>query len=177
MALAVSDTGAPLSRFDLPDGTQLTLHRNCLVHRGAGHLETLPLAAVQLVRVGFARNTRRVGWGVTLAVLAVILFALSGPLGTFAGGAAAEMSSGSLGVARALYVLFRVLEAVASLLPVLAVASVIGGGVLGFFGWQGNTVLEISLTGVERAFASRGRDTLMLDFAASVSERLMSVER
>lgn len=170
----MNDTGTPLSRFDLPDGTQLTLHRNCLVHRGAGHLETLPLAAVQLVRVGFARNTRRLGWGVTLVVLGVILFAAAGPLGSFASGAAAEMSSGNL---RALSVLYRVLEAVASLLPVLAVASAIGGVALGYFGWQGNTVLEISLTGVDRAFASRGRDTLMLDFAASVSERLMSVDR
>jgi hypothetical protein len=173
----VNDSGTPLSRFDLPDGTQLTLHRNCLVHRGEGHLETLPLAAVQLVRIGFARNTRRVGWGITLAVLAVILFVLSAPLGTWAGGAAADMSTGSLGVARALFVFFKVLEAVASMLPVLAVASLIGGGVLGYFGWRGNTVLEISLTGVERAFTSRGRDALMLEFAASVSERLMSVER
>jgi len=179
--MAVNDAGTPLSppvaRFDLPDGTQLTLHGNCLVHRGASHLETLPLAAVQAVRVGFARNARRLGWGAALVVLSVLLFALAGPLGTFAGGAAAEMSGGNLGVARALYVLFRVLEAVASLLPVLALASAIGGGALCFFAWRGNTVLEISLAGLERAFASRGRDTLMLDFAASVSERLMTLDR
>lgn len=173
--MAMNDAGTPLSRFDLPDGTQLTLHRSCVVHRGGSHLETLPLAAVQSVRVGFARNRRRLGWGVALLVLAVFLYLLSGPLVTFASGAAAEMGAG--GVARALYVLFRVLEVVASLLPVLALAGILGGGALCYFGWKGSTVLEISMAGLERSFASRGRDTLMLDFAASVSERLMSLER
>lgn len=179
--MAMNDAGTPLSlpvaRFDLPDGTQLTLHRSCVVHRGGAHLETLPLAAVQSVCVGFARNRRRLGWGAALLVLAAFLFLLSGPLVTFASGAAAEMASGAGGVARALYVLFRVLEVVASLLPVLALASVLGGGALCYFGWKGSTVLEINLAGLERSFASRGRDTLMLDFAASVSERLMSLER
>jgi hypothetical protein len=179
--MAVNEAGttasAPVARFDLPDGTQLRLHRTCLVHHGGSLLETLPLAAVQSVRVGFARNARRLRWGIALAVLAVLLFALAGPLVTFAGGAAAEMSSGNQGVARALYMLFRVLEAVASLLPVLAVAGAIGGGALCFFGWRGNTVLEISLAGLERTFASRGRDAQMLEFAASVSERLMSLDR
>ena len=180
MAVAMNDPAtplvSPLARFDLPDGTQLTLHRGCLVHRGASHLETLPLAAVQTLRVGFERNTRRLGWGIALFVLALALFALSAPLAFFSGGAAAEMAGGQ-GVARVLYLLFRVLEAIASLLPVLAAAAAIGGAALLFFGWRGATVLQISLAGMERVFATRGRDALMLEFAASVSERLMSIER
>ena len=167
---------APLARFDLADGSYLTLHRSSLVHSGGSHLETLPLAAVQMLRVGFERNERRVGWGIAFLILALLCYALSGPLSAFSSLAASEMASGQ-GVARFLHVTFRILEAFASLLPVLAAAAAIGGVALIYFGWRGATVLQISLSGFERSFATRGRDTLMLQFAATVSERLMALER
>jgi len=166
---------APLARFDLPDGTFLTLHRSSLVHSGGSHLETLPLAAVQMLRVGFERNERRIGWGVTFMLVALVLYAVSGPLLGWASSAVAD--TGTAQGARFLYLLLRALEAIASLLPVLAAAAAIGGVALIYFGWRGATVMQVSLSGFERSFATRGRDTLMLQFAATVSERLMALER
>jgi hypothetical protein len=63
--------------------------------------------------------------------------------------------------------------ALASLLPVVALACVIGGGALCAFGWMGTTILLVSLPGTERVYPVRGRDTLLLDFAEALSERLM----
>lgn len=167
---------APLGRFDLADGTRLTLHRTCLVHSGGSHLETVPLAAIQMLRVGFERNTRRIGWGVTFIIAALIFYAVSGPLSSFATKALMEMATGQPAAAF-LNVLYRALEGIASLLPVLAAALAIGGIALVYFGWRGATTLQISLSGLERIFAAPGRDSPMLEFAAAVSERLMTLER
>jgi hypothetical protein len=53
---------------------------------------------------------------------------------------------------------------------------VIGGAALGALGWMGSTTLMISLPGAERAYTVRGRDTLLLDFAEALSERLMLIK-
>ena len=170
----MSDAGAPLSRFDLPDGTHLTLFRNCLVHRGDAHLETLPLGGIAAISVAFARDRRRIGWGAALIIAAPVLFVLSGPLGAFAGGAAGEMAAGAQGVARGLHALFRFLEAVASALPVAALGCALGGAALGTLGWRGGTVMTLSLAGFERVYAARGHDRMMLEFAEILSEQLLS---
>lgn len=171
------DPGAPLGRFDLLGGMHLTLYRNCLVQRGDTHLETLPLAGIVAVRVAFAREHRRIGWGSVLLVAALVLFVVSGPLGVLAGGAAGEMAGpGAQGVARALHALFRFIEALARALPVIALACAIGGAVLAVLGWRGNTVLTLSLAGFERVYAARGHDPVMLEFAETLSERLMERE-
>lgn len=178
----MSDADVAVTRFDFAKGplrgTHLVLYPTCLVHRGETHLETIPLAAVASVRVGFERNARRLGWGVALVVLALLLLALSSPLGTFASGAAAEMSAaGTQGVARGLYAFFSFLEAVASLLPALAFASVLGGAALGALGWLGQTTLSLALPGSQRLFPAHGRDTRLLEFAQTLSERMMSLPR
>ncbi|HEY8250447.1 MAG TPA: hypothetical protein VIG70_07565 [Burkholderiales bacterium] len=171
-----------VSRFEFASGllrgTQLTLHPNCLVHRSAHHVETLPLAGMTAVRVAFQRDTRKLGWGIALVVIALVMLAVAGPLGRFASGAAGEMATaGAQGVPGALHSFFRLLEALASLLPVAALGCVIIGGVLCALGWMGSTTLLISLPGAERLYSTRGRDTLLLDFAESVSDRLMSLRR
>jgi hypothetical protein len=159
-------------------GTHLTLHTTCLVHRGENQLETLPLAAMTAVRVAFQRDTHKLGWGIALIVIALLLLAIAGPIGTFASGAANEMAgAGAQGVARALHGFFRMLEAIASLLPVVALACVIGGGALCALGWMGATLLAISLPGAERLYPARGRDTVLLEFAEALSERLMHLKR
>ncbi len=176
--MAVDGAGAPIGRFDLPEGGHLTLYRGCVVDRNPSHFETVPLANIVAVRVSFERDRRRLGWGVVLVVMALAMFAVSGPLGTFAGGAAADMAgAGTQGVARALLMLFRFFEAAASLLPALALASALGGAALGVLGWRGSTMLTLSLAGTERVYASRGQDRLLIDFAELVGERLMSLER
>jgi hypothetical protein len=153
-------------------GTQLTLFPGSLVHRSDSHLETLPLAAITAVRVAFERNARRLGWGVTLLLVALVLLAITGPVGTFASSAAASQQS-----IPAMYTIYRAIEAVASMMPVAALACVIGGGLLCAFGWLGRTTLSISLPGSERVYAARGRNSELLDFAEALSERLMLVRR
>lgn len=178
----MSEAGPAITRFAFAGGalrgTHLTLYPTSLVHRSDSHVETLPLAGITAVRVAFQRDARRLGWGITLVVGALILLAISGPISRFASGAAMEITSaGSQGVAGALLAFFRVLEGVASLLPVAALACVIGGGVLCALGWMGDTLLVVSLPGSERLYAARGRDTMLLDFAEALSERLMLLKR
>lgn len=178
----MSETGPALTRYAFTSGrwrgTHLTLYPTCLVHRSEQHLENVPLAGMTAVGVAFRRDARKLGWGIALVVIALLLLAIAGPIGSFASGAAAEMAAaGPAGVARALHGFFRLLEALASLLPVLALACVIGGGALGALGWLGSTVLLVALPGAERVYAVRGRDTMLLDFAEALSERLMALKR
>jgi hypothetical protein len=178
----MSETGPALTRYTFTGGvlrgTHLTLYPTCLVHRSDNHLETLPLAGMTAVRVAFERDTRKLGWGIALVVVALILLAIAGPLSSFASSAANDMASaGAQGVPRALYSFFRLLEALGSLLPVMALACVIGGGALCALGWIGGTMLLVSLPGSERAYPARGRDTMLLDFAEALSEKLMVLRR
>ena len=153
--------------------TSLSLFPTCLVHRSDNHLETLPLAGMTAVRVAFQRDTRKLGWGIGLVLAALTMLAIAGPLGSFAG---ANLSSGpqSVPVMQAVY---QLLQAIASTLPVLALACVIGGGALCALGWIGGTTLLVCLPGAERLYPVRGRDTLLLDFAEALSERLMLLKR
>jgi hypothetical protein len=172
---------AALARFDFTDGlergSQLMLYPTCLVHRSDSHLETVPLSRVSAMRVSFARDNRRIGWGVALVVLALVLLALSAPLGGLAHGAAQEVAASGAGVARALYGLFRFVEMTAAVLPAAALAIALAGAALGAFGWRGSTRFTLVLAGIERGFSVRGRNTLLLDFAEMASERLMATGR
>jgi len=169
----MNDTGAALSNFTFTNGvlrgTQLTLHASALVHRSAQALETIPLAAMTAVSVAFRRNERRLVWGVGLIVFALLFLVVAGPLGSFAS-SAASAGQQSLPIMQHIY---RVLEALASLLPVLALAFVVGGAALCALGWLGSTILLVSLPGSERLYVARGRDTLLLDFAEALGQRLM----
>jgi hypothetical protein len=49
---------------------------------------------------------------------------------------------------------------------------VIGAAALAALGWMGRTTLVVSLSGAERVYPARGRDTMLLDFAEALSERL-----
>ena len=98
-----TDAGPAITRYDFTRGalrgTHFTLYANCLIHRGENHLETLPLAAIASLRVAYERDARRLGWGVALLIVALLLFAVSGPLAELAGTASAEMAAGiALGV-------------------------------------------------------------------------------
>lgn len=177
-----NEAPAPLARFEftsgLERGSHLALYPRVLVHRSEQHLETLSLAALASVRVAFARDARKLRWGIILVIVALVLLAVAGPLGAFGAQAAADMASGGMqGVARALYSLFRFVEGLASIMPALALACALGGAALAIYGWRGTTVLTLSLAGAERAYWVRGRDTLLLDFAEMVSERLTGLAR
>lgn len=172
---------AALMRFDftsgLQRGSQLTLYPRCIVHRSESHLETVPLSRIDALGVAFERDTRRLGWGVALVVLALVLLAIAGPIGSLAHAAADEMAQSGQGVGRALYSLFRFVEVMAALLPAIALACALGGAGLGVLGWRGSTTLTLLLGGAERVYSVRGRDTLLLDFAEMASERLLAAIR
>jgi hypothetical protein len=76
-----------------------------------------------------------------------------------------------------LYGLFRFVELVAAMLPALALAGAVGGGLLIVLGWRGATTLTLALGGSERTYSVRGRDKHLLDFAEMAAERLMSAAR
>ena len=177
----MSEPGPAVARFAFVSGelrgTHVTLYPTCLVHRSEQHLETLPLAAMSAVSVAFRRDARKLGWGIALIVIALLLLALSGPLDGFAAGAASDMAKSDQGVGKALYGFFRFLMALASLLPAAALACVIGGGALCAYGWMGTTTMLVSLPGSERIYPARGRSTMLLDFAEALSERLMLLKR
>jgi len=178
----MSEPSAAITRFDFVNGEQrgshLTLFAGCLVHRGDSHLDTLPLATITSVRVAYQRNGSLIGWGVALLFVAAIMLLVSSPLASLAASAGADVnSSGSHGVARALFNLFRAIEALANALPLAALAAVLGGGALAALGWIGSTVLTLTFAGAERVFAVRGRNTRLLDFTEAVSDRLMQVKR
>lgn len=172
---------AALTRFEFTSGplrgSQLMLYPRSLIHRSDAHLETMPLARVTAVRVSFERHPRQLGWGVALVVLALVMLALAAPVGSVAHGAAQEMAASGQGVARALYSFFRLVELVAALLPALALACALAGAALAVLGWRGSTTLTLVLAGTERVYSARGRDTLLLDFAELVSERLVGSTR
>ena len=175
------DARPALTRFEFTSGLQrgshLLLYPRYLVHRGQSDLETVSFTHVNAVRVSFERNPRQLGWGIALVVIALFLLAISAPIGSLAHGAAQEMAASGQGVARALYGFFRFVEMVAALLPALALACALGGAALAVLGWRGSTTLTLFLSGAERAYSVRGRDTLLLDFAELVSERVMSQTR
>ena len=170
-----------LTRFDFTTGpnrgSQLTLYPRCLVHRSDSQLETVALSRVTAIKVSFKRDARCLGWGIAAVIVALVLLAISGPVGSLAHGAAQEMAANGQGVARALYGLFRFVELVAAMLPALALAGAVGGGLLIVLGWRGATTLTLALGGSERAYSVRGRDKHLLDFAEMAAERLVAAAR
>ena len=177
----MNDIGAGLTRFEFRSGelrgTALALQPRSLVHRGASHVETLPLSALSAVRVEYERDARRLGWGIALVLGALFLLGISGPLGSLAGQAAQEVAGQSSGVASALVGFFRFVEALAAILPFAAAAAAAGGAALCALGWIGGTTLTVVFAGGERSYRARGRDRLLMDFAERLAESLAALER
>ncbi|HYL88303.1 MAG TPA: hypothetical protein VEU32_05995 [Burkholderiales bacterium] len=170
-----------LTRFDFTSGSfrgsQLMLYPRCLVHRSASQLETVPLSRVTAIKVSFARNARRLGWGMGCVVIALALLAISAPLGSFAHDAAQDLTASGQGVAHALYSFFRFVELLAAVMPAIALAGAVAGAMLAVLGWRGSTTLMLAIGGSDREYSVRGRDKLLLDFAEMVTERLMATDR
>jgi hypothetical protein len=177
-----NDAGPAITRYDFTGGalhgTHFTLYASCLVHRGEHHLETLPLAGIASLRVAYERDARRIGWGVALLLVALVVYALSAPLAELAVAGANEMAkTEGHGVARALQALFGFLLTVAKTMPLVALACALGGIALAVFGWLGSTTLVLDLAGSRRVYPVRGRSAALLDFSEAVCERLMSLKR
>ena len=176
------EAGPAISRFDFTSGalrgSHFTLYGNCLIHRGDTQMETVPLAGIAALRVAYERDARKIGWGVSLLIIALLVFAISGPLTSLAEAAAAEMAAaGGHGIARALHGVFRFFAGVTSLLPLAALLCAIGGIVLGWLGWTGKTTLVLDFAGSERVYSVLGRNATLLDFAEAVGEQLTALKR
>jgi hypothetical protein len=167
--------GTPIANFEFSAGalrgTQLSLYGTRLLHHGVGHMDSMALGAIAAVRVSYDRDVRRMVWGVVLVVLAILLFVVAGSLSGAAADAAAEVT-GNHSIARLLRGTLIVLGALASLLPAAGVACILGGGALVAFGWLGATTLVLSLPGADRAYAVRGQNRLLVDFAELLAERV-----
>lgn len=152
-------------------GTQLALFAARVLHQGAGQMESIALAAISAVRVGYERDFGRIAWAVVLLLVAMLLFVISGPLSGAAAEAAAEIN-GSHAVAKLLRGTLLVLGGVASVLPAAGAACLLGGGALAAFGWIGTTTLVLSLSASDRAYAVRGQNRMLVDFAELLAERI-----
>ena len=173
---------APIARFEFGAGplrgSELVLYRTSLVHRGGVELETIQLASIAALRVAFTRDTQRLGWGIALVIAALLFLVIAAPLGSWGTQNVAEITaSGGKGVGGLLIGFFRLVEAMATVLPVLALGCALGGAFLIVRGWQGTTTLSVNFGAFERSYTARGRDPLLLDFADRLSARLMSPER
>ena len=165
----------PIANFEFSTGplrgTQLSLYGTRLLHHGVARMDSMALGAIAAVRVGYERDVRRIGWGVVLALVAILFFAVAGSLSGAAAEAAAEVSGGH-SIARLLRGTLLVLGAIASLLPAVGVACLLGGGALATFGWIGTTTLVLSLPAADRAYAVRGQSRMLVDFAELLAERV-----
>lgn len=179
----MSNADAPITTYDFTSGplrgTHLTLFPNSLQHRGRAFLETIPMHAVAGMRIAFARDERRIGWGTALVVIALILVAVSRPLAALAAAAENEVVAQARGhsIASAVISVFQSLQSFAHALPVVALALVLWAAALFALGWFGATTLTLTLGTVERVYAVRGRNAMLFDFAEAATERLLLVRR
>jgi hypothetical protein len=165
---------SPIAHFEFVAGPQrgsrLTLYPARLLHEGAGHMESMPLDALAAVGAVYARDERRIGWGAVLIVAALMLLALSRPLANLAADAGAQVADAQA-IGKLLRATLAALESLANLLPLAAGACLAGGIALIALGWIGTTTLTLMLPAGERAYAVRGRNALLVDFATLLAER------
>jgi hypothetical protein len=167
-------TESPIAHFEFVAGPQrgsrLTLYPARLLHEAAGHMESMPLDALAAVGATYERNEGRIGWGAALIVLALLLLAVFRPLANLAAAAGAQVADAQA-IGQLLRATLGALESLANLLPLAAGASLAGGVALVVFGWLGTTTLTLMLPAGERAYAVRGRNAQLADFATLLAER------
>ena len=165
---------SPIAHFEFIAGPQrgsrLTLYPARLLHEGAGLMESMPLDALAAVGAVYARDERKIGWGAALVVVALVLLAVFRPLAHLAASAGAQVADAQA-MGQLLRATLAALEALANLLPLAAGAGLAGGIALAVFGWLGTTTLTLMLPAGERAYAVRGRNPLLVDFATLLAER------
>ncbi|HUN69895.1 MAG TPA: hypothetical protein VMU46_13935 [Burkholderiales bacterium] len=167
-----------LAEFEFHSGPQrgshLALYANRLVHQGGDSAETVPLAQLAAVRVAFERDPRNLNWAIALLVFALILAAVSGPLqnGIASLAAGIKEHAGRESLDAVLLASFSALGGLARLLaPLAAVLAAIAVALLVFF-MLGQTILTLSFAAVERAYAVRGRNRLLFEFAETLAGQL-----
>ena len=165
---------APVASFELKDGTQLTLYPNRVVHEGGGNLEIVPLAHLAAVRVAFERDARTLNWAIALLVAALALGAAAGPLLGWSTAAAARIAEHARkeSLDAVLLATFSAIAGGARTLPTIATALGAIAAALSLVFVLGRTTLTLSFAAVERAYAMRGRNRQLIEFAEVLGEQL-----
>ena len=165
-------------------GTQFTLFESRLLHIGTDCTESTVLDAIGSVRIAFERDARRIGWGAALGAIALVVFALAGPLDALAGRGLSEISAqiardGAQASALAHFIesALEVLKFFTGLMPLAALALLACGVALAVLGWIGYTSLALVLPSAEREYRVPGRDRLLLDFAENLAESVAAKVR
>jgi hypothetical protein len=171
----VVSEGAPVASFEFRRGelagSHLSLFDSRLVHRSAGHFEAMPLAHIGAVSVGFERDSGRIALGCVLLFIGVVLFASFWPLRALVGSALAELGPQAQG-GGFLPAALRALDFCVALLPFASVAFVVWATACLALGWIGETVMRVLIAPSERAYAARGRDPELFEFAESLSAHI-----
>lgn len=168
----------PVAEFEIRSGMQrgsrLTLHANRLVHEGVDTMEAVPLTQLAAVRVAFERDARKLNWGGTLLIVALVLAAVSGPLQNWIATISSKVGDPGRreSLDAMLFAVFNALGGLASILPGIAAALAVTAVALLALFWLGTTVLSIAFAATERSYSVRGRNRLLIDFAHVVAEQL-----
>jgi len=161
---------APLAEFDLRSGTRLKLYSNRLVHDGPGTLEIFPYGHLASVRVAFERDPRKLNWAIGLAIAAIVLAAVSGPLQRWLAGLVANPGEGMQ--REVLVTALNALMAFAGMLPKIALfLGAIAVALVALF-VLGRTTFTLAFAATERAFGTFGRNRRLIEFAEILGERL-----
>jgi hypothetical protein len=175
----MNEENPPIAQVDVPTGLRsakrLALYPFCIIERSPDHLETIPLGSLASVSAGFERDEKKLQRGVLLMIVALAVLAISGPLDSLAGGAAADVAArlgdgggGGASVTRLLYATLDLLDTLAKLLPAAAAALALWGIWRIVQGVLGTTTLTLVFGGVQREYAARGRAAKLFDFAELV---------
>jgi hypothetical protein len=173
----MNEENPPIAQVDVPTGLRsakrLALYPFCIIERSPDYLETISLGSLASVSAGFERDERKLQRGVLLIILALAVLAISGPLDSLAGGAAADVAArlgdgGGASVTRLLYATLDLLDTLAKLLPAVAAALALWGIWRIVQGVLGTTTLTLVFGGVQREYAARGRAAKLFDFAELV---------
>jgi hypothetical protein len=168
----------PIASYDVPSGLQrgarFTLFANRLVYFSTDVTETIPLAHLASVRVGFERDLRKLNWAIGLVVVALILASLSGPLSSWMASLTAKLTAAPEreGLENVLISAFSAVGALARLMMPVAVLTAGGAIALAVFFWIGRTTLTLSFAATERECRVRGRDHQLMSFADFLGEQL-----
>ncbi len=175
----MNEENPPIAQVEVPTGLRsakrLALYPFCIIERSPDYMETIPLGSLASVSAGFERDEKKLQRGVLLLIAALIVLAVSGPLDSLAGGAAADMAGrlgdgggGGASLTRLLYATLDLLDTLARLLPAAAAALALWGIWRIVQGVLGTTTLTLVFGGVQREYAARGRAAKLFDFAELV---------
>lgn len=167
------------SEVDLGGG-RLALYPGRLVHRSEAVTETVPLSQLASVRIAFEREAGKLGGAVALGTVAALLFAVAAPLrnwlAALAGKTVPEPGARE-SLETVLQSVFSALAAVAGAFPALAFGLLVVGAALVALWWYGRTTLTLCFAATERAFAVRGRNSALLEFAEALGSSVAELTR